>query len=213
MTKGAAKQARLPHFPGFGKQAFTEPGLSRADEHNMAVILGSQRFQKGTQSARAYANLIVLFRMLLFYGSVKHHPEFWQMVAKDWGLVGAEESVETVCNIEKLFCNARYWSLQNETEQRFSLLVRLVDEWLLIRPWGQVQYSEEIDEAAVSMTRTDWLRIRDHHVDVLMDSKYPGCLKDVELPSKIVTSLWEPDPAVTSAHPSLHTFPTLKITN
>lgn len=191
---------RLPHFTGFGKQAFTEPSLSPADEHNMVIILGSQRFQKGTQSTKVYVNLTVLFRMLLFYGAIKNHPEFWQMVAKDWGLVGAEESVETVRKIEKVFCDARYWSLQNETEQRFSLLVRLVDEWLLIRPWEQIQYSEEIDESAMSMTRTGWLRIRDYHVDVLMDTKHPGCLNDVELPSKIVTSLWEQDPELTSVY-------------
>lgn len=40
-------------------------------------------------------NLIVLFRMLIFYYDISEHHDFWVEISHDWGLVGA---VGTITN-------------------------------------------------------------------------------------------------------------------
>ncbi|ATY63614.1 hypothetical protein A9K55_008069 [Cordyceps militaris] len=184
----------LPRISGFSEDFFYKSKLKPEDEHLMSGMLARNRFQKGNRAARSYANLVVLFRMLLFYTPLKHHPHFWGWVAQDWGISTAG-SQKIVSNVANLYSDARYAAL-GVNAQRVSLLVRLVDEWLLIRPRPEIAYYEDVDEATLQSRRSAWLNIRDYHVDMLMDSKLPACLVGVDPPEKMVTSLWEPDPEV-----------------
>ncbi|EGX90419.1 hypothetical protein CCM_06839 [Cordyceps militaris CM01] len=184
----------LPRISGFSEDFFYKSKLKPEDEHLMSGMLARNRFQKGNRAARSYANLVVLFRMLLFYTPLKHHPHFWGWVAQDWGISTAG-SQKIVSNVANLYSDARYAAL-GVNAQRVSLLVRLVDEWLLIRPRPEIAYYEDVDEATLQSRRSAWLNIRDYHVDMLMDSKLPANLVGVDPPEKMVTSLWEPDPEV-----------------
>ncbi|OAA52211.1 hypothetical protein BBO_00052 [Beauveria brongniartii RCEF 3172] len=184
----------LPRISGFSKAFFSDNKLSPDVEHIMSDILGNNRFQKGSRAARSYANLVVLFRMMLFYAPLMHDARFWKWVTEDWGIVKGDMR-DTVSRIANFYSDARYAAFAS-AEQRISLLVRLVTEWLLIRPRPEIRHSAEVDEATVAATRTAWLKIRDWHVDMLMDGKLPPCLAGVEPPEKKVTSLWETDPEV-----------------
>ncbi|KAJ3496818.1 hypothetical protein NLG97_g2372 [Lecanicillium saksenae] len=184
----------LPRICGFAEEFFFAHKLKADDEQKMSSMLGNPRFQKGNRAARSYANLVVLFRLLLFYGALKHHPQFWEWIAKDWG-IAADRGSGPVASIANFYSDARYAAL-GRNDQRLSLLVRLVDEWLMIRPRPEFPISESLDDATVQNTRRAWLQIRDWHVDMLMDAKLPACLVGVETPTKIVTSLWETDPEV-----------------
>ncbi|KAJ4153872.1 hypothetical protein LMH87_010340 [Akanthomyces muscarius] len=185
----------LPRICGFDEGFFFAHKLTLDDEHRMFSMLGSKRFQKGNRAARCYANLVVLFRLLLFHSPLIDDARFWGWIATDWGIVDGNRAL--VSEIANFYSDARYAELLGRSEQkRLSLLVRLVDEWLLIRPRPEISFSKTIDDARIHATRSAWLNIRDHHVDMLMDAKLPGCLAGVELPAKIVTSLWETDPEV-----------------
>lgn len=185
----------LPRICGFNEDFFFGHKFTPEDEHRMSSMLGSQRFQKGNRAARCYANLVVLFRLLHFHRPLMNDARFWGWIATDWGIVDGSRAL--VGDIANFYSDARYAELVGHNEEkRLSLLVRLVDEWLLIRPRPEVFFSETVDDAKIHATRSAWLNIRDHHVDMLMDAKLPGCLAGVELPTKIVTSLWETDPDV-----------------
>lgn len=185
----------LPRICGFDEGFFFAHKLTLDDEHRMSSMLGSKRFQKGNRAARCYANLVVLFRLLLFHSPLIDDARFWGWIATDWGIVDGNRAL--VSEIANFYSDARYAELLGRSEQkRLSLLVRLVDEWLLIRPRPEISFSKAIDDARIHATRSAWLNIRDHHVDMLMDAKLPGCLAGAELPAKIVTSLWETDPEV-----------------
>ncbi len=186
----------LPRICGFAEEFFFSHKLTPDDEHKMASMLGHPRFQKGNRAARCYANLVVLFRLLLFYDRLKNDGRFWGWVATDWGIINVDGNRAMVGDIAHFYSDARYSALGGATEQRLSLLVRLVDEWLMIRPRPEFSYSEVVHETTIHATRSAWLSIRDHHVDMLMDSRLPASLVDVEPPAKIVTSLWEMDPEV-----------------
>lgn len=194
MPKPFPRQLQLPRIPGFSQELFADPTLPPAKEHDMAELLGNKRFQKGKPQARIYANLVVLFRMMLFYDNFKHHDSFWQAVAADWG-IGPDIAEQTVRDIANLYSESRYKVLGSH-EKRLSLLVRLVDEWLMVRPHAAIQYLDEVDPVVIQNTRLAWASIRDYHVDMLLESKHPACLRGVEPPSKTVTSLWEQDPAI-----------------
>ncbi|OAQ99374.1 hypothetical protein LLEC1_06078 [Akanthomyces lecanii] len=181
----------LPHFCGFA-QGFSS-NLMLADEHIMAGILANNRFQKGPRAARSYANLVVLFRLLLF-SEFKYQLEFWGWIAADWGVPRGKHPEDLVRNIADFYSDSRYAALSSN-EKRMSLLVRLVDEWLMVRPRAEVKWvSSSSSNVGIQDVRTEWLRIRDFHVDMLMDSKHPACLRGVEPPVMPVTSLWEQDP-------------------
>lgn len=194
----------LPRISGFSEEIFFSHLISADYEHQMSQILSNPRFQKGNRGARSYANLVILFRMLLFYGALKHDPRFWDWVTTDWGIIfdksrGGDKNKGYVSSIANFYSDARYAALGAD-EQRLSLLVRLVDEWLMIRPRAEFSYSQEVDDVTIQKTREGWLNIRDYHVDMLMDSKLPASLVGVEPPAKMVTSLWEPDPEVVYVH-------------
>ncbi|KAM3504365.1 hypothetical protein MY10362_003602 [Beauveria mimosiformis] len=182
----------LPRISGFSEAFFSDNKLSPDVEHIMSGILGNNRFQKGNRAARSYANLVVLFRMMLFYMPLMHDARFWKWVTEDWGIVKGDMR-DTVSRIANFYSDARHAAFK-EAEQRISLLVQLVTEWLLIRPRPEIRHSAEVDEATVATTRTAWLNIRDWHVDMLMDRTLPPCLAGVEPREKKVTSLWETDP-------------------
>ncbi|KAH8713131.1 hypothetical protein HC256_006300 [Beauveria bassiana] len=185
---------RLPRISGFSEAFFSGNKIPPDVEHVMSGMLGNNRFQKGNRAARSYANLVVLFRMMLFYAPLMHDARFWKWVTEDWGIAKGDKR-DTVSGIANFYSDARYAAF-GKAEQRISLLVRLVTEWLLIRPRPEIGHSAEVDEATVAATRTAWLKIRDWHVDMLMDAKLPPCLAGVEPPEKKVTSLWETDPEV-----------------
>ncbi|KAM3429086.1 hypothetical protein MY4824_008454 [Beauveria thailandica] len=184
----------LPRISGFSEAFFSDNKPPPDVEHIMSGMLGNNRFQRGNRAARSYANLVVLFRMMLFYAPLMHDARFWKWVAEDWGIVKGDKP-DMVSRIANFYSDARYAAF-DAAEQRISLLVSLVTEWLLIRPRPEIRHSAEVDEATVSATRTAWLNIRDWHVDMLMDGKLPPCLAGVEPPEKKVTSLWETDPEV-----------------
>lgn len=189
------KLVSLPHIHGFANHFFKEPKLKPETEHLMAGILGHARFQKGALSARVYANLVVLIRMLLFYDTINREASFWQWVAADWG-IDAQNHTFVVRSIVEVYSDARA-AWKQSPQKRQSLLVRLVDEWLHTRPQADGTYLTFADSAQLDKLHDAWCDVRDKHVDVLMDSKYPMCLVGAALPPKIVTSLWEQDPAVT----------------
>ncbi|KAM3564222.1 hypothetical protein MY1884_000844 [Beauveria asiatica] len=184
----------LPRISGFSEAFYSDNKPPPDVEHIMSGILGNSRFQKGRRDARSYVNLVVLFRMVLFYAPLMHDARFWKWVTEDWGIVKGDKC-DMVSRIANFYSDARYAAF-GATEQRISLLVRLVTEWLLIRPRPEIRHPAEVDEATVTATRTAWLNIRDWHVNMLMDGRLPPCLAGVEPPEKKVTSLWEEDPEV-----------------
>ncbi|TQW00893.1 hypothetical protein IF1G_00824 [Cordyceps javanica] len=184
----------LPRISGFSEEFFYSYKLTSDEERLMSGVLGNNRFQKGNRAARSYANLVVLFRLLLFYSPLKRHARFWEWIAKDWGII-VDSNRAIVSKVANFYSDARH-AAHGASEKRLSLLVRLVDEWLMIRPRPEISYSEEVDDSIIKSTRTEWLNIRDWHVDMLMDSKLPAGLAGIEPPAKMVTSLWAPDPEV-----------------
>ncbi|XWW93990.1 hypothetical protein V2A60_001929 [Cordyceps javanica] len=184
----------LPRISGFSEDFFYSYKLTSDEEHLMSGVLGNNRFQKGNRAARSYANLVVLFRLLLFYSPLKRHARFWEWIAEDWGII-VDSNRAIASKVANFYADARHAAL-GPSEKRLSLLVRLVDEWLMIRPRPEISYSEEVDDSIIQSTRMEWLNIRDWHVDMLMDSKLPAGLAGIEPPAKMVTSLWAPDPEV-----------------
>ena len=193
---GMAKLKQLPEIQGFSRRGDGVLGplrITADSEDAMAVFLSSMRFQRGKLLAKVYANLIVLFRMLLYYADFRDHALFWFWIRSDWGLLQGDDNppVETR-GIVEFYVQARIRGCC-AGEERKSLLARLVDAWR--QECGKIARvcSNGVDTMGLDINtrRANWQRLRDNHVDVLMDSRQPACLLGVLLPERTVTSLWE----------------------
>lgn len=198
-----AKLKQLPQIQGFSTRDDGVLGplrVSAEHEDAMAAMLAQVRFQRGKTLAKVYANLTVLFRLLLYYADFKDHALFWFWIRVDWGLPRCgDASYGDARAIADYYVQARIRGCFG-AEQRRSLLARLVDAWRqeavkVPRNSGNVI---ELLGPDITVRRAHWQGLRDNHVDVLMDSKQPVCLLGVVLPERTVTSLWEPaqDPLI-----------------
>lgn len=191
-----AKLKQLPDIPGFSRRndGLLGPLRITADhEHAMTTVLSSMRFQSGRILAKVYANLTVLFRLLLYYADFRDHALFWFWIRIDWGLLqGNDNPPIDTRDIVEFYVQARIRGCRAD-EERKSLLARLVDAWR--QESGKIarlcQNGIDTMGSDVDTRRANWEVLRDNHVDVLMGSKQPACLLGVLLPERTVTSLWK----------------------
>lgn len=168
----------LPGVDGFlapveGNWSFN-PQLS----YHFGRLLGSWTFTRRTDpvSTKVYINLVVLFRMLLFYGDLQHTPPFWKRVRSDWG-TKSKASVGHIAVLVNYFTDARLRSIETQDHRPETLLMRLAARWAELRGGAG---PANVGKSEWDSRKAAWEALRDTAFERLLDPLQPLCLSSLD---------------------------------
>lgn len=202
----ASNGTELPRIDGFlfGDSPGTHRrGLPASRMRNMFVtILGCKHFSRraDASSTRCYTKLVVLYRMLLFYGDLRATPDFWNHVRNDWGLA-ATVSDSKVAVLVSYFTDARLRSKNMGDTCPETLLMRLAERWAELRGGGARAVNVD---AAWDRRRAAWARLRDTALNTLLDPSRVLC--PLEVPgNQLQAGTHQPRQQLVASHGYYHT--------
>ncbi|KAJ6784367.1 hypothetical protein PWT90_06691 [Aphanocladium album] len=181
----------LPSIFGFAEENFKPPRLAKKRHSSISNLLATCSYLEGSRAARIYTNLVVLFRLLSYYDSLKSCPEFWDWVAVDWKMK-TTPSCQKTSDIVSLYAKARRDG-HRSNESRRPLLACLVDEWLRCQHTTSTTSPCQLSNEQINTLRNSWFAIRDNHANMFLDNNLPLCLLGVKPSGPPVTSVTDGD--------------------
>ncbi|EQK99898.1 hypothetical protein OCS_04390 [Ophiocordyceps sinensis CO18] len=199
----ASNGTELPRIDGWAPPGAPRRGLPASRMRNMFItILGCNHFSRraDASSTRCYTNLVVLYRMLLFYGDLRATPDFWNHVRNDWGLA-ATVSDSKVAVLVSYFTDARLRSKNMGDTCPETLLMRLAERWAELRGGGARAVNVD---AAWDRRRAAWARLRDTALNTLLDLSRVLC--PLEVPgNQLQAGTHQPRQQLVASHGYYHT--------
>lgn len=190
-TQKPSEKKTLPALESFPRSAEALGSLTAEKEATFTKILLRNRFRQGPEFARAMSNVIILFRLLLFFADFDcRSPKFWELMESCWDICHFQEHIGHAQEISDYYVRARKIYLDaNGAPTRDSLLGKLVDEWTKYQtvPLPN-QDGKPLDWTA---RNKEWVHLRNNFVDFMLDSTQPLRMVGVEPAPKKWTNTYD----------------------